>query len=148
MLEFSHWRLPMKLRVFPLAVLVALLAHAAPAVAQDKGQFGLSMGFPVSLGVIWHVSDSIAIRPEFTFTTTSTETETGPIDSRQPVTITTDSDASTVGAAIGALFYVAKWDNIRAYVSPRFQFQHGSGTTTISGSSIIGAPPPPTETDS
>ena len=37
-----------------------------PALAQEE-KVGLTMGYPTAVGVLWQVSDLVAIRPEFTW---------------------------------------------------------------------------------
>ena len=50
-----------------------VLSVGANALAQDAGQVGVLLGFPSAVGVIWHVTDNIAVRPEVSFSTGSTE---------------------------------------------------------------------------
>ena len=100
----------------PVILLLALLVVPAAATAQERGQTGLVMGFPVSFGVIWHASDRLAVRPEVSFTHTSQETQTNFISGSSE----SNSDAFTVGASV--LWYLAKSDNIRTYVAPRFTY--------------------------
>ena len=101
-----------------------LLCAAATAHAQEAGHVGLAMGYPASIGILWHISDDWALRPEFGFTSTSSDS-------------TFSSDATTVNVGVSGLYYVSKWDQVRAYVSPRFTYGHSSssGTGTISTSS-------------
>ena len=47
---------------------VLAVTIAKPAVGQEKGQVGLTVGYPASVGVVWHAVDRVAVRPEFTFT--------------------------------------------------------------------------------
>ena len=92
-----------------LLFLVAAFMLAAPARAQEAGKVGLTFG-PNAFGVIFHATDRVAIRPEAAFSTTSSDT----------LSITTwDAGAS-------ALFYVRRWDALRAYVVPRFVYGRSS----------------------
>ena len=100
-----------------IVVLGLLLGVCATANAQDAGQVGITMGYPASVGVMWHVSDSVAVRPEIAFSTSSSDNEFG-------------ADTTTVNGGASGLFYVAKWDRVRAYVSPRFSYGHSSSGST------------------
>ena len=110
-----------------LPVVVSIVLFAAAASAQDKGQTGLTMASPTSLGLLWHASASVALRPEFTLQKTSNET-TG---ASSGVSGTSDSWAWGVG--VSGLFYVRQWESLRAYVSPRFAY---SRSTTSSQQTI------------
>ncbi|HEX7140365.1 MAG TPA: hypothetical protein VF219_21115 [Vicinamibacterales bacterium] len=100
--------------------LSGLLSLVAPSIvsAQDPGQLGITMGYPTAVGVIWHLTDSIAIRPEVNVTTSTTN-----------VTLTSTS-ATAYGVGVSGLFYVKHWDALRAYVAPRYAYQHGSATSS------------------
>jgi hypothetical protein len=114
---------------------------AAPVGAQEHGQVGLSMGYPASVGIVWHVADRVALRPEISFvqsstvtTATSTLTFTGPFG---PQTQTTQAqfttDSTTVGTGVSGLFYLWKRDSLSAFVTPRYAYSRGTGTTVASG---------------
>lgn len=77
------------------------------AIAQEK-TFGVTMGFPASVGVFWKVSDRIVVRPEFTFSK-----------------IKTDDEPTTwaVGTGVSGLIYLKTDDPLRTYVAPRFTYQ-------------------------
>ena len=100
----------------PFLGLVVITACLIPALAsaQEAGKVGVTMGFPASVGVIWHTSEKIAVRPEFSFTHSST-------DSR-----ITNSNSDTVALGVSVLFYTKKWDNAAMYLAPRFSWSHGS----------------------
>ncbi len=99
-----------------LAVIAASLVPAF-ASAQEAGKVGVTMGFPASLGLIWHATEKIALRPEFSFTHSSSDTSIG------------ETSSDSVGLGLSALFYTKKWDNAGMYVAPRFLWAHGSGET-------------------
>ena len=101
-------------------ILVGVVATARPAGAQETGQVGLTMAFPAAVGVIWHATDGLAIRPDFTFSQSGSNSFT--------------TSSTSVGVGVSALFYVRKWDNLRAYLSPRFGYQRSSFTSA--GSSL------------
>ena len=45
----------------------AMLAIGRPALAQDEGRIAVTMSYPHSAGVVWRISDRIAVRPAFSF---------------------------------------------------------------------------------
>jgi hypothetical protein len=106
----------MRSRQVPLAFFfVCATFVATAAAAQDSGQVGLTMGYPAAVGVIYHVTDHLAVRPEFTASRAST-------DSSSP--LVRNGTTWSLGVGVSGLFYVSKWDNLRAYVSPRFTYSH------------------------
>lgn len=81
------------------------------AAAQDAGQIGISMGYPGSIGVVWHVTDAVAVRPDFIFTSASSGLAG------------VDDTTTSVGIGISGLVYVTKDDRLRTYVVPRFTYR-------------------------
>ena len=104
-----------------LALMVWSLGTAT-ASAQDKGDFGIAISAPSAIGVIWHATDRLAIRPDITFNFSETDGDGG---------LVPDISASSIGFGVSALFYTHRWDDLRLYVSPRFTYSHGS--TSIEG---------------
>lgn len=125
----------MRTRWIVLLVSAGLAWSARPAGAQESPRVGLTMGYPVSIGVIWHVGDRVALRPELSFSHASSESASGP----SPFSLTSTSETTVVGVAVSALFYVRKWDALRAYVSPRFGYTRSSGSSTTN-EVIVGVP--------
>lgn len=120
----------MRTALTSVLVSTALLISASVAHAQEKGQVGISMGFPATIGVVWHPSKRIGIRPEFSVSKSSIE---------QTVTIGgvgVDGSAFTYGIGVSALLYVGQWDSLRAYICPRLSYNKASSTNTPSTSSI------------
>ena len=111
----------MRMPFVVLSVLCAgTLVVASSAGAQEQGRVGLTMGYPAAVGVVWHVSDRVALRPEFTISTTSGEaTSSG-------TTLTSTGDGWSAGAGLAALLYVRQWENVRAYLSPRMTYMRSS----------------------
>ena len=102
-----------------LAMASALvLGTSVLAGAQEHGKTGVTIGYPGDIGILWHASDSVAIRPTFTFNHTSSTSAAGS---------TTDGWGS--GFEVSALLYLRKFDNVRTYVSPQFTYSHGSTTS-------------------
>jgi len=96
--------------------MVVFLSVAGRTAAQDKGNAGISMGYPASIGFVYHVSDRLALRPEISFIRTTSDRDS------------TFGDISTKGLTfeigISGLFYVRRWDKVRAYVSPGYSYRH------------------------
>lgn len=89
------------------------------AWAQDRGDTGLTISTPSAIGLIWHASDRLAIRPDVSFGFTETDGE-GTLP---------DISSRNVSIGVSALFSTHRWDELRLYVSPRFTYSHG--TTSI-----------------
>ena len=51
-----------------LLIIAFLLFIGTSANAQEKGEKGLVIAYPTSVGFIWNVTDRIAIRPDVSFT--------------------------------------------------------------------------------
>jgi hypothetical protein len=111
-----------------------VLCACGIAAGQDTGKVGVTMGFPGSIGVIWQAADRVAIRPEFSFSRNTTEG-------------TIDTTSWTLGTGVSGLFYVAKYDRVRTYVSPRYTYTRAGATaqlssladTTVTGWSATGS---------
>src|SRR5437868_11057455 len=95
--------------------LCGFVIAAATASAQDAPKVGVTMGYPGAVGVLWHVAGRVAVRPEITLSRTGGDSTAN--DLLGPAPPVTSDDSSSVGVGIGALFYVARWDAVRAYVS-------------------------------
>jgi len=113
----------MRHRLTPLLLMIGGLLNAHLARAQETGRAGLTMGYPGAVGMIWHVAERVALRPEFSFASSAADTATS------------GTDATSFGVGVSGLFYVRTWDNLRAYVSPRFVY--GRGTTTSKGTATF-----------
>jgi opacity protein-like surface antigen len=109
------------MRSFALAIVTGLFVLLLPAfaVAQEQGDVGLTIGHPGSVGLLWHVSDRVAVRPEFQFSYISTESE-GVFES--------SSHGWNFTPGISALFYLQRFDNLRTYFSPRFTFSRSTSS--------------------
>jgi hypothetical protein len=102
-------------RVFAIMA-AALACLPSGADAQEKGKIGAFMGYP-SLGLLWHATEKVAVRPEISFSTGSGETTA------------TKNDSSAIGAGATVLFYMAKRDSAAMYIAPRFAYTHSSTET-------------------
>jgi len=112
----------MRIRRFVALCSALLVCVPALAGAQDTSKIGITMGYPASVGLLWHATESVAIRPAITFTHASQD--------RIPV------DSWSFGLDLGALFYVKKYDNVRTYISPRFSYTRTSSSVTPTGSDL------------
>ena len=104
------------------ACLLFVLTASGTASAQEHGAVGVTMAFPAAVGVIFHVTDKVAVRPEFTFTHNSTETGS------------VDATTWSVGTGVSALFYLTSVDRVQTYISPRLSYTHGD--SNVEGLSI------------
>jgi hypothetical protein len=108
------------MRRFGMAALLGVVM-AAPATAQEAGDVGLTMGYPAAVGVIWHITDNIALRPDATISTSSTESTSTSSGFGGGATLvnTTTSTSWNTSVGLSALFYVKTLDRVRLYVAPR-----------------------------
>ena len=110
-------------RTVVLFLPIVLLLAVADVFAQDKGDTGITMGYPVSVGFVFHVSDRFAIRPELDLSVSSGESDAISGSS------SSSSDGSRVGVGLSALFYLGSTDKLRPYVAPRYVFSHTSSSS-------------------
>jgi hypothetical protein len=123
----------MRARLAILFVTTVCLLSPIVARAQDDPKVGLTMGYPSAVGVIWQMSRHVALRPEFTWTRTSMDTPST-IDPVLGVVSTGSTSVNwATGFGLSALFYVARYDSLRTYVSPRFNYSRTSGSTGLTG---------------
>jgi hypothetical protein len=93
-------------RIAPVLVVSTLLCSGA-AHAQKPASVGLTMGYPASIGLIWHVTDWFALRPDFSWSRYEATSEAGG-----------SFEAWQLSSGLSLLFTVHEWDALRAYVSP------------------------------
>jgi hypothetical protein len=110
----------MRIQRFLALGLAVVVCVPALAGAQDTGRVGITMGFPGSVGVLWHATDSVAIRPTMTFTKSSNEG-------------TFSLDTWSLGVDVSALFYMKKHDSVRTYLSPRFSYTRTESSSPPNG---------------
>ena len=128
----------MKLRALLLLVAGVMLLPAS-ARAQERGQVGVTMGYPAAAGLIWHPTSRIAVRPEITFSQTTSKAElTLP-------NVSSESTGRAFGAGASLLWYFGSSEgNVRPYLSPRVVYtrlttdddddEEPAGSLTVSGS--------------
>jgi|SRR5581483_3650780 len=131
------------MRIGLMVIFAALntVGFAARVAAEDPPAIGVTMGYPASIGIVWHVSPRIAVRPEVSaqqITSTSTSViTTGFVVNGIPVsemTTTTQASNDQWNTAYGAsgLFYLRQWDALRTYLSPRFLYSRSTSSSTTS----------------
>ncbi len=111
-------------RLFFLAAGLLVLGSRA-AGAQDAGKTGLTMGYPASIGIIWHPSDKVAIRPELSISGCSAESSNSAFSS--------ENDNWAVGTGVSVLFYLHSYDHVKTYFSPRITYNRNTQESTSSG---------------
>jgi len=123
------------MRVRLAAVLPTIVLTLSPLVvrAQDDPKVGLTMGYPSAVGVLWQMSNRVALRPEFTWSRTSIDTPATIDPQAGVVSAGSTSDSWTTGFGLSALFYISRYQNLRTYVSPRFNYSRSSGSTGLTG---------------
>src|SRR5262245_61927749 len=119
------------MRIRCAAVLSAALVCLWPALAagQDSKPVGITMGYPTSVGLLWHASSRLALRPELTFNGTSSHS-TAPGLAPSIPDFEVESSATVIGTGVSALLYLRTQDRLRLYVSPRFTYTHTSGSSS------------------
>ena len=108
-----------------ILLVTCFLGGAVRADAQAHGRLGVTMGYPAAIGILWHVSDRVALRPEFSFSQSDSSSES---------IVSATTDFWSLGTGISALFFSPVSDNLRTYVAPRFSYvrTHGEGDVTKS----------------
>ena len=104
--------------------LLAVLFAPASSFAQDEPKAGLIVTAPTAVGFIWHASDRLAVRPDFSFALSNTDSSTG----------TTDTSATVTSFGVSVLFFLARRDDLGIYVTPRFSWSHSNTEIESSGS--------------
>jgi len=105
-----------RFRIIVIALAIAVMSSSA-ASAQEGGQIGIGMGYPGSISFVWHITDAIAVRPDFRFRSTGGSS---------------DVTTTTTAFGISGLWYFARHDALRIYAAPRFEYAHTSLAYEIS----------------
>jgi hypothetical protein len=123
------------MRVRLAAFLATIVVTLSPLVAwaQDDPKVGLTMGYPSAVGVLWQLSSRVALRPEFTLARTSIDMPPTIDPQAGVVSAGSTSDSWATGFGLSALFYIGRYDSLRTYVSPRFNYSRSSGSTGLTG---------------
>jgi hypothetical protein len=116
-----------------LSISLALVVlSAGTSAAQDGGKTGVTMGYPASIGLVWHANKNVAIRPELSLSGSSSSAN-GSTGS-PGITTSIEGDGLALGTGVSVLFYLHTYDHLRTYFSPRFTYAHTRSTTTSSTS--------------
>jgi hypothetical protein len=107
-----------------LGVLVASLT-TTPAAAQEPGDVGVTVSAPSAIGVIWHVTPRMAVRPDLSFSFSESDADVG---------TDINSHSFTLGGSV--LFYTGRWDNLQTYVAPRLSYSWASSSIDGGGASL------------
>jgi hypothetical protein len=127
----------MSVRTIALITVIMLSGLANTVLAQDTPRVGISMGYPAAIGIIWQVTDGVALRPEIGFqkaSGSSTDFISFGVSAGDSLDTTTINASSTsdlwqVTVGLGALVYLSKHDALRTYVSPRWAYTRMSNNT-------------------
>jgi Autotransporter beta-domain len=115
------------------SVVVMLLAGVSSASAQQDYRVGLVVGYPASVGVLWHVSDGVALRPDVAINRQSNEsTSTVSIGFSPPQTSTSTTSGWNTSLGLSALFYLGPPADLRFYLTPRVAYQWSRTETETS----------------
>jgi len=110
------------MRVYPLLACWVLITFAGTgsASAQDAA-FGVTIGYPGSVGVQWQPASRLAVRPAVTFRNSGSDVDddVGNIES------------SSLSTTISGLIYVRPSGPLRVYLTPRYSFGRTSSTITL-----------------
>jgi hypothetical protein len=117
-----------------LVVVSALVLVAGSAGAQEPPRKGLTLAYPLSVGLLWPVTSKIALRPELTGSRVwadSTRTSQA-----GQATDEASSSSWSVGAGVSALLYVRQWEGLRGYLTPRFAYTRSMTTTDVTDNTV------------
>ena len=105
-----------------LGVLLLVTLMATPAAAQQAGDVGVTVSAPSAIGMIWHVTERVAVRPDLAFSFGESDGDDGSPD--------VSSDTFSLGGSV--LFYTGRWDNLQTYVAPRLSYTWSSSSIDTS----------------
>jgi hypothetical protein len=115
----------MQIRRFLFLAAGLLFLARGTASAQDAGKTGVTMGYPSSIGIVWHASDRVAIRPELSIAGSSSESSNS--------SFSAENDSWNLAVGVSALFYLRTYDRLKTYFSPRLTYARSTNENTSSG---------------
>lgn len=126
------------MRVRVLLGVVMLVAAARSAAAQEAGDVGVTMGYPGALGVVWHVTEGIALRPDIALTRSTSESTTSATGGFGGPGLSSTSTSEGWGTTVGlsVLLNVRTIDRLRLYLAPRVAYAY---STTDNESGFAGS---------
>ena len=123
----------MRRKFIASSVAVMLLAGGSSASAQQDYRVGLVIGYPASVGVLWHVSEGVALRPDVAINRQSSEsTSTVSTGYSPPQTSTSTTSGWNTSVGLSALFYLGPPADLRFYLTPRVAYQWSRTETETS----------------
>jgi len=120
-----------------LAGAMVLAVTARPVAAQEAGDVGVTMGYPGAIGVVWHITDRVAVRPDLTLSRTTSESRTtGGLFEGQSLAASNTSEGWGSAVGLSALVNVRTIERLRLYLSPRLAYSYSSSDneTGLTGS--------------
>ena len=121
-----------------LAGAMVLAMAARPVSAQEAGDVGVTMGYPGAIGVVWHITDGFAVRPDLTLSRTTSESRTtsSSVFGGQSLSSSNTSEGWGTTVGLSALVNVRTIERLRLYVSPRLAYSYSSSDneTGLTGS--------------
>ena len=121
-----------------LAGAMVLAMAARPVSAQEAGDVGVTMGYPGAIGVVWHITDGFAVRPDLTLSRTTSESSTtsSSVFGGQSLSSSNTSEGWGTTVGLSALVNVRTIERLRLYVSPRLAYSYSSSDneTGLTGS--------------
>jgi hypothetical protein len=90
------------------------------ASAQDAPKAGLVITSSSSVGILWHASERVALRPEIGYT--QARVTNSEIDA--------ESNQRNVAAGFSLLFYTGPREDVRFYWSPRYVYSRSSSNSS------------------
>ena len=121
-----------------LAGAMVLAMAARPVSAQEAGDVGVTMGYPGAIGVVWHITDGLAVRPDLTLSRTTSESSTtsSSVFGGQSLSSSNTSEGWGTTVGLSALVNVRTIERLRLYVSPRLAYSYSSSDneTGLTGS--------------
>jgi hypothetical protein len=113
-----------------------LVGVGGSANAQEQGQVGVNMSTGSSVGVVWQMSDRIAIRPELAWNRSNTDSTSSISFGISPggptlvSTTTTSSKSTGVAPELNVLFSLGTSDNVRTYLGAGYLYNRQTQTAT------------------
>lgn len=128
-----------------VAAAIALLPVAA--AAQPTKPVAVTLGYPAAIGVLWHLNDRLAVRPDVTLNrsetkTTLTTTTSSLFGGGLSTTTTTSTQTDTTwSTGVSLLVTLADLDDLRLYLVPRVSYLRAetSSEATTPGLSGLGS---------
>lgn len=110
-----------------LLLCLLLLSVTGRAFAQDDPPVGLVMGVPVQAGILWHVTERVALRPDVSFSWSLSEL--GATSMPADVVYSSSVSSSRQSLGLAFLYYLGDDDGMRTYVAPRYRLSRASAST-------------------